>query len=107
MRKTRARSLGQEDPLEKAMAPTPVLLPGKSHGRRSLVGYSPLGHKESDMTEWPKKKKKIFKMVQHWRKCDFEYPGTKIGRLHLEEYQLLIALTYSFRELLYPPYYKI
>ena len=31
---------------------TPVLLPGKSHGQRSLVGYSPLGCKESDMTEW-------------------------------------------------------
>ena len=31
--------------------PTPVLLPGKSHGRRSLVGCSPWGHKESDMTE--------------------------------------------------------
>ena len=29
--------------LEKAMAPTPVLLPGKSHGQRSLVGYSPWG----------------------------------------------------------------
>ena len=33
------------------MAPTPVLLPGKSHGWRSLVGCSPWGHKESDMTE--------------------------------------------------------
>ena len=32
--------------------PTPVLLPGKSHGRRSLVGCSPQGHKESDTTEW-------------------------------------------------------
>ena len=31
--------------------PTPVLLPGKSHGRRSLVGCSPWGCKESDMTE--------------------------------------------------------
>ena len=31
--------------------PTPVLLPGKSPGRRSLVGYSPWGHKESDTTE--------------------------------------------------------
>ena len=30
---------------------TPVLLPGKSHGRRSLVGCSPWGLKESDMTE--------------------------------------------------------
>ena len=31
--------------------PTPVLLPGKSHRRRSLVGCSPWGHEESDMTE--------------------------------------------------------
>ena len=31
--------------------PTPVLLPGISHGQRSLVGYSPWGHKESDKTE--------------------------------------------------------
>ena len=31
--------------------PTPVLLPGKSHGWRSLVGWSPWGHKESDTTE--------------------------------------------------------
>ena len=30
---------------------TPVLLPGKSHGQRSLVGYSLWGRKESDMTE--------------------------------------------------------
>ena len=30
---------------------TPVLLPGKSHGQRSLVGCSPWGRKESDMTE--------------------------------------------------------
>ena len=31
--------------------PTPVLLPGKSHGWRSLVGYSPWGHEELDRTE--------------------------------------------------------
>ena len=31
--------------------PTPVLLPGKSHGQRSLVRCSPWGRKESDMTE--------------------------------------------------------
>ena len=31
--------------------PTPVLLPGKFHGWRNLVGYSPWGHKESDTTE--------------------------------------------------------
>ena len=32
--------------------PTPVFLPGESHEQRSLVGYSPWGHKESDMTQW-------------------------------------------------------
>ena len=32
--------------------PTPVLLPGKSHGWRSLIGCSPWGHEESDRTEW-------------------------------------------------------
>ena len=37
--------------LEKAMTPTLVLLPGKSHGRRSLVGCSPWGCEESDVTE--------------------------------------------------------
>ena len=31
--------------------PTPVLLPGKSHGRRSLVGCNPRGRQESDTTE--------------------------------------------------------
>ena len=31
--------------------PTPVLLSGKSHGQRSLVGYSPWSRKELDMTE--------------------------------------------------------
>ena len=33
------------------MAPTPVFLPGESHGQRSLVGCSPQGQKPLDMTE--------------------------------------------------------
>ena len=37
--------------MEKAVAPTPVLSPGKSHGRRGLVGCRPSGRYESDMTE--------------------------------------------------------
>ena len=51
MWETRVRSLGWEDPPEKEMAIHSILLPGKSHGHRSLVGYSPWGHKEMDMTE--------------------------------------------------------
>ncbi|KAB0338356.1 hypothetical protein FD754_024640, partial [Muntiacus muntjak] len=42
---------GQEDPLEKEGQPTPVFLPGESHGQRGLAGYGPWGHKESDTTE--------------------------------------------------------
>ena len=38
-------------PWRRAWQPTPVFLPGESHGQRSLMGYSPIGHKESDMTE--------------------------------------------------------
>ena len=38
-------------PWRRKWQPTPVLLPGKPHGRRSLVGYSAWGHKKSDMTE--------------------------------------------------------
>ena len=38
-------------PRRRQWQPTPVLLPGPSHGPRSLVGCSPWGRKESDMTE--------------------------------------------------------
>ena len=33
--------LGQEDPLEEKLQPTPVFLPGKSHGQQSQGGYNP------------------------------------------------------------------
>ena len=38
-------------PWRRKWQPTPVLLPGKSQGQRSLVGYSPWGCRESDTTE--------------------------------------------------------
>ena len=40
-----------DDSRRRQWHPTPVLLPGKSHGRRSLVGCSPWGCEESDTTE--------------------------------------------------------
>ena len=43
--------MGPVKPWRRQWHPTPVLLPGKSHGQRSLVGCSPWGRKESDMTE--------------------------------------------------------
>ena len=39
-------------PCKREWQPTPVFLPGVSHGQRSLAGYSPWGHKKSDTTEW-------------------------------------------------------
>ena len=43
--KTRVPSLGREDPLEKEWLPALVFFGGEFHGQRSLVGYSPWGHR--------------------------------------------------------------
>ena len=57
MQETWVRSLGWQKematsiPWRREWQPTPVFLPGESHGPRSLVGYNPWGRKESDMTE--------------------------------------------------------
>ena len=66
--------------------PTPVLLPGKSHGWRSLVGCSPRGRKESDTTEqlhfhFP------LSTFMHWRRkwqpTPVFLPGESLGRRSL------------------------
>ena len=51
LQETWVQSLGQEDLWRREWLPTPVFLPGKSQGQKSLVGYSPWGHTESDMTD--------------------------------------------------------
>ena len=51
MPETSIQPLSQEDPLEKEMATHSVFLPGKSHGQRSLAGYSLQDCKELDTTE--------------------------------------------------------
>ena len=70
-------------PWRRAWQPTPVFLPGESHGERSLVGYSSWGCKESDMTE---------RLSMHTRVCkhpSLQTNKTKIpvllGILVLEE----------------------
>ena len=52
VQETWVQSLGQEDLLEKELATHSSILPGKSHGQRNLVGYSPWGRKELETTEW-------------------------------------------------------
>ena len=51
MQETQVRSLVGKIPWRRKWQLTPVILPRKSHGQKSLVGYSPRGHKESDTTE--------------------------------------------------------
>ena len=48
---SRVQSWVGKIPWRRAWQPTPVFLPGESLGQRSPEGYSPWGHKESDMTE--------------------------------------------------------
>ena len=62
MQETQVQSLGQEDLWRRKWQPTSVFLPGKSHGQRKLVGYSPWGRKESDMTE---------RLHFHFHDCQF------------------------------------
>ena len=50
MQEMRVRSLGWGNSWSRKWQPTPVFLPGKSYQQRSLVGYSPWGHKESGTT---------------------------------------------------------
>ena len=73
-------SMDQTIPMETAMAPTPVLLPGKSHGRRSLVGCSPWGRYESDTTE----RLHFHFTFMHWRRkwqpTPVFLPGESQGR---------------------------
>ena len=61
--------------------PTPVLLPGKSHGWKSLVGCSPWGRKESDTTE---RLHFHFSLFMHWRRkwqpTPVFLPGESQGR---------------------------
>ena len=63
------------------MAPTPVLLPGKSHGWGSLVGCSPWGCKESDTTERLHFHFSLFTFM-HWRRKWHPTPVFLTGEFH-------------------------
>ena len=59
--------LGWEDPQSRKWQPTPVFLPGKFHGQRSLAGYSSWGCKVSDMTKQPSMHTwMIYIISPHW-----------------------------------------
>ena len=58
-------------PWRKKWQPTPVLLPGKSHGQRSLAGYSPWDHEELDTTE----------QLTHRKSLAVSYPRRRGGNV--------------------------
>ena len=80
MQEMQVQSLGWEDPQRKKWQPTPIFLPGKSHGQRSLVGCSPWGHKELDTTERVNNNKSHYTTLQ-------QKPGkfSTCVQLHLKE----------------------
>ena len=76
-------SLCEEDPLERKLQPTPVFLPGKSHGQRSMVGYGPWGGKESDTTEW----------------LSVHAPANKRGRVNLTSLHYVPSAKWAYQHL--------
>ena len=64
-------------PWRRAWQPTPVILPGESHGQRTLRGYSPQGHKDLDMTE----------VTEHTPMHGGEETATEVRRTHLKKDQ--------------------
>ena len=93
MWKIRVWSLGQEGPREKEMAPTPVLLPGKSQGRRNLVVYNPWSRKESNTTE-------RLNFPKYWPPCGYRAPYSQRGSRKCGEAWLLGAWVVMWFQLL-------
>ena len=75
--------------------PTPVFSPGESHGRRSLAGYSPWGHRESDTTELQNNKTSQTKSVDIWLRVRCLLPSEDIQQS--ENCQLAGAPRKKFR----------
>ena len=85
MQETWVQSPGlEEDPLEKEMAIHSSILPGESHGQRSLEGYSPWGCKESDSTERLTRVIKLHhvSMMEDSRGCQSSTDGLSMPTVH-------------------------
>ena len=75
--------------------PTPVLLPGKSHGRRSLVGHSPWGREESDMTE--RLHFSFQALVFFFNQIVTHVPVTVLSVLHVELHPVILIIIPFYR----------
>ena len=73
VQKTKVRSRVEKIPWRRKWQPTPMFLPGESHRQRSLMGYSPWGHKELDTIE------RISLSIFFFFKVPFAVLGHKMG----------------------------
>ena len=69
-------------PWRRKWHPTPVFLPGESHGQRCLVGYGPCGRRESDMTEL---RVEDFLREEHSRQRTQRYQSSEVGHVYLRK----------------------
>ena len=96
---TQVPSLGQEDPWGWKEQLTPIFLPGKLHGQRSLAGYGPQGHKETLLSTHTHSSYSTAAGTQPRFRCLFSWAATSLHKQSLffvsYEYSLLkLALAY-------------
>ena len=84
-------------PWRRAWQPTPVFLPGESHGQRSLVGYSPWGCKESD----------ILKLVSIQHTYVHTYPNIYRSHMYDTHVSNIIRITLYVYISLVPKYARL
>ena len=77
----------------RAWQPTPVLLPGESHGQRSLAGCSPQGRKQLDTTEWLTHFPCIIPDIFFWPVFQFTIFSLAVTKVMLNH----LVLNFSYR----------
>ena len=92
MKESQVPSLGQEDPLEDEWPPTPVFLPGKPHGQKSLAGTVHGVAKESNTSEQPSSRLQSVGFQKSWTSLNilaretFIHICTCVHRLNKNEF---------------------
>ena len=89
---------GRKIPWRRKWQPTPVLLPGESHGQRSLSGYSPRGCKESDTTE---------RLSMHTHALCSMYIWKNVSSTNLIVYKLFLNKIFLKVKKCFPTHYSV
>ena len=78
--------------------PTPVFLPGESHGRRSLVGYSPWGRKEMDTTECTHTHTHTHGVAKSWTQLSADTHTHRHTHTHAQALRTVPGICYAYYE---------